>query len=62
MNEFISENWEKISIAYLILVKILTGIRDILDKTPESDDNWFEKIVTVATKLGAYLILGKRPS
>lgn len=58
---FIQQNWEKIGVAYLLFIKFLTSIRDILDKTPDSDDNWFEKLCTLLSKLPQTLLLGQRP-
>jgi hypothetical protein len=55
-------NWVGIIAVFLALHKILVSIRDILDKTPQTDDNWFEKFVTVVGKLVGYLGTGKRPS
>lgn len=46
---------------YLTVVKTLQGIRDAIDKTPASDDNTFERIVTILGKTLGYLG-GVRPS
>ena len=54
-------NWVGIIAVYLALHKFLVAVRDSIDKTPGSDDNWFEKMVTVMGKLGGYLITGQRP-
>jgi hypothetical protein len=58
---FIKENWVTITVVYLAFAKFITAIRDVLDKTPASDDNWFERIVTIINKLGGYLLTGQRP-
>ena len=46
---------------YLVTVKALQGIRDAIDKTPASDDNIFERIVTILGKTIGYLG-GVRPN
>lgn len=58
---FVKDNWIQITVIYLAFAKFITAIRDVLDKTPASDDNLFEKICTLINKLGAYLLTGKRP-
>lgn len=50
-----------ISAVYLLFYVFIKGVRDVLDKTPETDDNWFEKTVTILGKLAALFIKGKRP-
>lgn len=59
--KWFQENWVGIIAVFLGLHKVLVTIRDILDKTPETDDNWFEKMVTMIGKLLGYLATGKRP-
>lgn len=54
-------NWVALGVIYLALHKLLVSIRDVLDKTPETDDNAFEKLVTFMGKLVPYLLTGKRP-
>lgn len=49
-------------VGYLITIKIITTLRDVLDKTPKEDNNAWEWASTVVSKLGAALIAGKRPS
>lgn len=56
-----TQNWVGIIAVYLAVHKFLVSVRDVLDKTPATDDNWFEKAVTIMGKLGGYLIAGKRP-
>lgn len=46
---------------YLLFYVFIKGVRDIFDKTPETDDNAFEKTVTFLGKLSALLLKGKRP-
>lgn len=54
--------WVPLVIAlYLVVVKALQGIRDAIDKTPASDDNWFERTVTILGKTIGYLG-GVRPN
>ena len=59
--DLIREHWLEITVLYLAFAKFITAIRDVLDKTPATDDNLFEKIVTILNKLGAYLLTGQRP-
>ena len=53
--------WEKIAIAYLLVIKVLTVVRDVIDKTPTTDDNWFERLCSILKKLPQTLLLGQRP-
>jgi hypothetical protein len=55
------QNWVGIIAVYLAVHKFLVAVRDVLDKTPGTDDNAFEKAVTIMGKLGGYLVTGKRP-
>lgn len=57
----ILEHWVQITVIWLAFVKIVTTLRDIFDKTPQSDDNWFEKLASIIARLGQSLFLGKRP-
>ena len=59
---FVKDNWDKIAIVYLAVHKLIVTLRDILDKTPNTDDNILERIVTLSGKLADYLIKGKRPA
>ena len=63
LNSFaINHPWVPLVISvYLIVVKALQGIRDAIDKTPASDDNWFERAVTILGKTIGYLG-GVRPN
>lgn len=58
---FIKDNWIAIGVVYLALHKLLVTIRDVLDKTPQTDDNLFEKLVSVMGKLAKYFTTGARP-
>lgn len=62
LNQFaLTHPWVPLVIAiYLGVVKLITGIRDAIDKTPESDDNWFEKMSSILKKTLGYLA-GFRP-
>jgi hypothetical protein len=46
---------------YLAFYVFVKAVRDVLDKTPTSDDTLFEKFVTFLGKLAALLTTGKRP-
>ena len=56
MIQFLSDNWEKIFIALIVLQNVIKGVRDAVDTTPETDDNAFEKFCTVSGKVLGYLI------
>ena len=61
-NFAIEHPWVPLAISiYLVTVKALQGIRDAIDKTPASDDNWFERTVTILGKTIGYLG-GVRPN
>lgn len=65
MNEaiaWIQQNWVSLAAGYLLFVKVVTTLRDAIDTTPATDDNWFERACTIISKLGAALVTGKRPS
>lgn len=57
INAFISQHaWVLAAITILIAVHtILKAVRDAIDKTPATDDNAFERIVTIMGKIAAYL-------
>lgn len=59
--QWILNNWSYIILGWLTFIKVVTTLRDVLDKTPKSDDNGWEWACTVLSKLGAALITGKRP-
>lgn len=46
---------------YLVFHKIITGIRDAIDKTPDTDDTPFERFVTISKKVAKFLGAGARP-
>lgn len=60
--ELIQNNWVQIVAGYLLFVKVMTTLRDAIDATPASDDNWFEHACTIINKLTAALVTGKRPA
>lgn len=45
-----------IVVGYLSLHTAIKSIRDAIDTTPATDDNWFEKTATIMGKIAAYLI------
>ena len=57
LNAFISQNiWVVAGVTiFIALHTILKAVRDAIDKTPETDDNIFERTVTIAGKAAAYL-------
>lgn len=55
-------NWVGIIAVYLAVHKFAVSVRDVLDKTPDTDDNWFERLVTIMGKLAGYLVTAKRPT
>ncbi len=58
--DWIQTNWEMVSIIGLAAHTFLKAIRDAIDKTPGTDDNIFEKIVSIVGKIVGYLF-GSRP-
>ena len=56
----LKNHWVEIGVALLGIHTLLKGIRDAIDKTPQSDDNVFEKFVSLSGKILGYLF-GKRP-
>lgn len=42
-------------VVYLGLAKLVVGIRDAIDTTPTTDDNWFERVATIIKKTIGYL-------
>lgn len=57
LNSFATQHpWIPLTISiYLVVVKGIQGLRDALDKTPASDDNWFERTATILGKTIGYL-------
>jgi len=60
MLEFLSQNWVEITVVLVAVHTCLKSIRDAIDKTPETDDNLFEKFVSFLGRVTAYLVKGKR--
>lgn len=58
--EWLQTHWVEIVAGYLLFVKVVTTLRDAIDSTPGTDDNWFERACTVLSKLGAALTTGRR--
>ena len=56
---FVQANWAQILVVSLAVHTALKAIRDAIDKTPATDDNWFEKMVTFIGKVLNYFA-GKR--
>ena len=56
INTFALEHqWVGLSLAVFIAVHTgLKALRDALDTTPDTDDNWFEKAVTIMGKMVGY--------
>lgn len=59
--EWLQQNWMSVSVVYLLFYSFVKGLRDVLDKTPATDDNIFEKAVTALGKLALLFTTGKRP-
>lgn len=57
---FVSENWVQITVLVVAFHTFLKAVRDAIDKTPETDDNIFEKAVTIIGRVVAYIATGKR--
>lgn len=57
LNNFAQENaWVGLTIAAILALHTgLKALRDAIDATPETDDNWFEKAVTIMGKAAKYL-------
>lgn len=57
LNAFITQHaWILAAITILIAIHtILKAVRDAIDKTPTTDDNGFERLVTILGKIAAYL-------
>jgi hypothetical protein len=56
--KWLSNNWLSVLVALSISLK---AFRDAFDKTPATDDNWFERAVTIVGKAVTSLTMGKRP-
>ncbi len=57
---YIQNHWVEIGLIALASHTFLKSIRDSIDKTPNTDDNFFEKFVTLSGNMIGYLF-GKRP-
>jgi CRISPR/Cas system CSM-associated protein Csm2 small subunit len=57
---FIKDNWMQISVVVVAFHTFLKAIRDAIDTTPDTDDNAFEKFMTISGKVIAYIFKGKR--
>lgn len=53
--QWVQSNWVTVTVIALAAHTFLKAIRDAIDKTPETDDNWFEKLVTIIGKVAGYL-------
>jgi hypothetical protein len=58
--EWIQSHWVEIVAGYVLFIQVMKAIRDAIDTTPGTDDNWFERACTIMQKLGATLITGQR--
>lgn len=61
MEWFNSINWVQVGVGYVLSIQIMKAVRDVLDATPQTDDNAWERACTIITKLGEVLLTGKRP-
>lgn len=52
-------NWEHVLLILIFANTLLKGVRDAIDSTPDTDDNFFERGVTILGKVLGYLV-GKR--
>lgn len=57
---YFQANWAQILLIAVAVHTALKAIRDAIDKTPATDDNWFERMVTIIGKAIGYLTTGKR--
>lgn len=57
LNNFAQQHaWIGLTIAIIIAVHTgLKALRDAIDTTPQTDDNWFERTVTIMGKVTSYL-------
>ena len=57
LNNFAQQHaWIGLTIASIIAVHTgLKALRDAIDTTPHTDDNWFERTVTIMGKVTSYL-------
>lgn len=57
---FIQEHWAEILVVVLVIQNVAKGIRDAIDTTPETDDNVFERVLTIINKVTSYVLMAKR--
>lgn len=57
---WMNAHWLQISVIGLATHTFLKAVRDAVDKTPNTDDNAFERLVTISGKAVGYLF-GSRP-
>ena len=57
LNNFAQQHaWLGLTIAIVIAAHTgLKALRDAIDNTPQTDDNWFERAVTIMGKITGYL-------
>lgn len=58
LNNFAQDHaWVGLTISIVIAAHTgLKALRDAIDTTPQTDDNWFERIVTILGKVSGYLV------
>ena len=58
LNNFAQQHaWVGLTIAFIIAAHTgMKALRDAIDTTPQTDDNWFERTVTILGKVSGYLI------
>ena len=49
-------DWEKAIIILLLVQTFVKGLRDALDTTPATDDNFLEKAATIFQKVVGYVL------
>ena len=59
--KWFQDNWAAILAVLVAFSMFLKALRDAIDKTPATDDNAFERIVTIVGKVVLSLTTGKRP-
>ena len=55
------KHWAEIGVAYLMIIKVLTGIQDAIDAEPAGLKPPFGKILYYMSALSQYLFIGNRP-
>lgn len=59
--DWIQNHWAEVISGYVLFIQVMKAIRDAIDTTPGTDDNWFERACTIMSKLTASLLTGARP-